>query len=84
MTKICPKCREVYSFVSGCDHLYKFCTKCGIETVDLPKCQCGHGLLDHEQYCPACGQFRDKINSHKDVVQEIKQMNFWQKLKSFF
>lgn len=83
MTKICPKCREVYSFVTGCDHLYKFCARCGTAIIDLPKCQCGHGLLDQEQFCPACGQFRGKINPQETTVRENGQMNFWQKIKSF-
>lgn len=54
--KRCPKCDGFHTVYL--DDERKYCSLCGEELMNCPKCDCGRELGLGDNYCPYCGQKR--------------------------
>ena len=49
--KYCPECNGLKSAME------KFCSQCGVELIDLPKCKyCQAFMLPIHRFCGMCGK----------------------------
>ena len=47
MSSYCPKCKTI--------DVGKYCTHCGTELAELPRCKCDGKLYPTDKFCSTCG-----------------------------
>lgn len=58
MAKRCIQCQR-----HNVPDSYKFCSSCGTELTDEPKCKgCDYILSNFEKFCPKCGTKNPEYN----------------------